>query len=275
MKSRCVLKRRSSHHQLEAASRRCRYCDPPNPHRWRSADTRRISRGLSALCEAAQEVAHGIAQVGQSFTVRYDSCTSATTGGIWTATDLSGGTVSVQMPGPTYWLSSNTGTTLSFTGDLWNTTTANTGMGGIQECAREEPRAEKIIQVHEYIKSFQRAKKLFKEWLSEEEYKVYKRYGRIVIQSKVHIRREYHILAHSPVELTEVYESGEFSHSLCIHDDERQLPKLDRLLSKILLLKSDEQQYERTGNRRSMRAFVPMERRRVPIPLLHAPTSVA
>lgn len=233
---------------------------------------------FSALNDCVQSIGEGFATAANSFTVTFsaNTCTSGTDTG---TAGCNGG----------YWMSCNTTAYFDIQYCTASGTTAGAEIGDIYTDysniqfrpgntrtiewediqPREPPRAERVIEVHEYIKSFQRSKKLLKEWLTDEEFDIYKRYKRIVIQSQMHQYREYHILSHSAEELTEVFEEGEFSYSICIHDTERSLPKIDRLLSKILMLKSNESEYERIGNRRTARAILPLGQERRPIPILH------
>lgn len=92
------------------------------------------------------------------------------------------------------------------------------------------------------FKAKQASEKLLKSWLSVEEYKGLKIYGEIEVPSKVEDDCIY-IVKRDPHAMVEVMKDGHYKHKLCVIAKDGDMPIGDQLLSKLLLLKTDEAKF--------------------------------
>jgi hypothetical protein len=88
----------------------------------------------------------------------------------------------------------------------------------------------------------QASEKLLKSWLIVEEWKGLKYYGELEIKSKL-VDDCIYIVKRDPHAMVEVKKNGNYSHKLCVISKDGDMPVGDQLLSKLLLLKNDEEKF--------------------------------
>lgn len=121
----------------------------------------------------------------------------------------------------------------------------------ISETARDRIRKEEEEErVKQIQKANKRAEQLLKSWLSPEEYNYLQEHEELQIPSKKEPDTIY-IVKKREYEMVTVRKNNEDSHRLCIHNNEGHVND-DGLLSKILLLKTDEEQFLKIANRHNL-----------------------
>lgn len=85
---------------------------------------------------------------------------------------------------------------------------------------------------------------LVKDWLSEEEFAELTSKGEMEIQSKKD-KETIYIIKKDPIATVEKRTKGEFQKRMCVIPRESNLPTGDAFLSKFLLLKQDEEEFEK------------------------------
>jgi len=110
----------------------------------------------------------------------------------------------------------------------------------------EEPTKEIKKQMSKKDKILLRAKrkseKLLQQWLSKKEYDSLKLHGEFEIQSKIDDEVIF-IVKKDPNDMVDVKRNGKYSHKLCAVSEDLEMPVGDQLLSKVLLLKTDEKKF--------------------------------
>lgn len=107
--------------------------------------------------------------------------------------------------------------------------------------------AEEIQQERAEKKSW----KLVKEWLTLEEFAELTSKGEMEIQSKEDLETIY-IIKKDPLATVQEVKKGKNVKSMCIIPKEQNLPSGDALLSKIMLLKTDERQFKEIAINRNL-----------------------
>lgn len=110
-----------------------------------------------------------------------------------------------------------------------------------------------IKEMSEYekklVKAKEKSEKLLKDILSPKEYFGLVTKGEIEIPSKE--EDIIFIVKKNPEEMIEVKKNGKYDHKLCIVASDPDMPVGDKLLSKILMVKTDEKQLRKVANRYS------------------------
>jgi len=89
----------------------------------------------------------------------------------------------------------------------------------------------------------EKSEKLLKSWLSPKEYQGLLNKGQLEIPSVIDEDTIF-IIKRDPNEMVQVKKKGEYSHRLCAIAEDLEMPVGDQLLSKLLLLKTDEQRFK-------------------------------
>ncbi len=98
--------------------------------------------------------------------------------------------------------------------------------------------ADKIL-----VRAKEKSEKLLKSWLSPKEYEGLTKAGQLEIPSVLD-KDVIFIIKRDPNEMVDVKVKGEFSHRLCAVSKNLEMPVGDQLLSKLLLLKTDERRFK-------------------------------
>lgn len=142
-----------------------------------------------------------------------------------------------------------------------NVTTANNSIGGgfrvvdekksaLMEIFKKVPmEIIKRMSPHEkkLVKAKEKSEKLLKDVLSPKEYYGLVHKGEIEIPSKED--DIIFIIKKDPNEMIQVKKNGKEDHKLCIIASDPDMPVKDKLLSKILIVKTDEKQLRKIANR--------------------------
>ncbi len=139
-----------------------------------------------------------------------------------------------------------------------NTLSFNIGFGRLGKVRHalmqifEEPTKEIKKQMSKKDKILLRAKrkseKLLRQWLSKKEYESLKLHGELEIQSKMDDEVIF-IVKKDPNDMVDVKRNGKYSHKLCAVSEDLEMPVGDQLLSKVLLLKTDEKKFREVAIR--------------------------
>jgi len=139
-----------------------------------------------------------------------------------------------------------------------NTLSFNIGFGRLGKVRHalmqifEEPTKEIKKQMSKKDKILLRAKrkseKLLQQWLSKKEYDSLKLHGELEIQSKMDDEVIF-IVKKDPNDMIDVKRNGKYSHKLCAVSEDLEMPVGDQLLSKLLLLKTDEKKFREVAIR--------------------------
>lgn len=93
------------------------------------------------------------------------------------------------------------------------------------------------------IKAKYKSEKLLKQWLSPDEYKSLRLDGEVELPSMEDDDTIF-IVKKDPQQMVDVKKKGTYSHKLCVVAKDYDYPVGDQLLSKILLLKTDEKKFK-------------------------------
>jgi len=93
------------------------------------------------------------------------------------------------------------------------------------------------------VKAKEQSEKLLKSWLTKAEYDALINKGEVEIPSKE--EDVIFIVKRDPNEMVDVKKHGRFSHKLCAVAEDLDYPVGDQLLSKIVLLKTDEDKFKK------------------------------
>ncbi len=139
-----------------------------------------------------------------------------------------------------------------------NTLSFNIGFGRLGKVRHalmqifEEPTKEIKKQMSKKDKILLRAKrkseKLLRQWLSKKEYDSLKLHGELAIQSKIDDEVIF-IVKKDPNDMVDVKRNGKYSYKLCAVSEDLEMPVGDQLLSKVLLLKTDEKKFREVAIR--------------------------
>jgi len=148
-------------------------------------------------------------------------------------------------------------TTTTTTGDLW----ANPGIIGnfsfsgigqlknaLMNIFQKVPK--KLIKTKEdkqMVIAKEKSEKLLKDWLSPAEYLGLINKGEIELSSEE--EDVIYVIKKDPNAMVEVKKGGKHSHTLCAIAEDLEFPVGDQLLSKVLLLKTDEKKFKETAIR--------------------------
>jgi len=93
------------------------------------------------------------------------------------------------------------------------------------------------------VKAKEKSEKLLKSWLSPKEYQGLLNEGQIEVPSEFD-QDTIFIIKRDPNEMVQVMKKGEYAHKLCAVAENLEMPVGDQLLSKLLLLKTDEKKFK-------------------------------
>jgi len=150
------------------------------------------------------------------------------------------------------------GTAQQLQGDFQSWTTTSWTLGAIGKVRHalmqifEEPSKEIKKEMSKKEKLLLRAKrkseKLLRHMLSPKEYDSLKLYGELEISSKIE-EEVIFIVKKDPNAMIDVKKKGNYSHKLCAVSEDLEMPVGDQLLSKVLLLKTDEKKFREVAIR--------------------------
>lgn len=137
--------------------------------------------------------------------------------------------------------------------ETWTTTAwypTRLGIGGKVRHALmqifEEPSVEIKKEMSKEDKKLliakRKSEKLLKQVLSSKEYNSLKLHGELEIPSKMD-EEVIFIVKKDPNEMVNVKKKGNYSHKLCAVSEDLEMPVGDQLLSKVLLIKTDEKKF--------------------------------
>lgn len=116
----------------------------------------------------------------------------------------------------------------------------------------EEPSKEIKKQMSKQEKRLltakRRSEKLVKQFLSKKEYDSLRLHGEIEIPSKMDDEVIF-IVKKDPNQMVDVKKKGNYSHKLCAVAEDFEMPVGDQLLSKVMLLKTDEKKFREVAIR--------------------------
>ncbi|HEU04661.1 MAG TPA: hypothetical protein ENH95_06075 [Nitrosopumilus sp.] len=92
------------------------------------------------------------------------------------------------------------------------------------------------------LRAKRKSEKLLHQWLSKKEYDSLKLHGELAIQSKMDDEVIF-IVKKDPNAMVDVKKKGTYSHKLCAVSEDLEMPVGDQLLSKLLLIKTDEKKF--------------------------------
>lgn len=93
------------------------------------------------------------------------------------------------------------------------------------------------------LKAKYKSEKLIRQWLSPDEYRALVVDGEVEMPSAEEDDTIF-IVKRDPIAMVDVKKKGEYSHKLCLVAEDMEYPIGDQLLSKILLLKTDEKRFK-------------------------------
>ena len=112
-----------------------------------------------------------------------------------------------------------------------------------KEIKKEMSKKEKIL-----LRAKRRSEKLLRQMLSKKEYDSLKLHGELEIPSKME-EEVIFIVKKDPNAMVDVKRKGTYSHKLCAVSEDLEMPVGDQLLSKVLLLKTDEKKFREVAIR--------------------------
>lgn len=116
----------------------------------------------------------------------------------------------------------------------------------------EEPTKEIKKQMSKKEKRLLTAKrkseKLLKQFLSKKEYDSLKLHGELAIPSKMD-NEVIFIVKKDPNQMVDVKKKGNYTHKLCAVAEDLEMPVGDQLLSKVMLIKTDEKKFREVAIR--------------------------
>lgn len=107
-----------------------------------------------------------------------------------------------------------------------------------KEVKKEMTKKDRIL-----FKAKRKSEKLLKSMLSKKEYNSLKLHGELEIPSKMD-NEVIFIVKKDPNHMVDVKKNGKYSHKLCAVSEDLEMPVGDQLLSKLLLLKTDEKKFK-------------------------------
>jgi len=112
-----------------------------------------------------------------------------------------------------------------------------------KEIKKEMSKKEKIL-----LRAKRRSEELLRQMLSKKEYDSLKLYGELEIPSKIDDEVIF-IVKKDPNAMVDVKKKGTYSHKLCAVSEDLEMPVGDQLLSKLLLIKTDEKKFREVAIR--------------------------
>jgi len=181
-----------------------------------------------------------------------DSTAGTTTPAFQFRTDTTAGTAtqSTFFEGPTYvdrWSAQTTTDTSTFRMSSFNPAQF-TGLGELKHALMQifKKVPEKLIKTEDdkkLVKAKEKSEKLLKDWLSPKEYQGFVENGEIVIPSEDD-EEVIFIIKKDPNEMVDVKKKGEYQHKLCLVAEDMEYPVGDQLLSKLMMLKTDQKKFK-------------------------------
>jgi len=112
-----------------------------------------------------------------------------------------------------------------------------------KEIKKQMSKKEKIL-----LRAKRRSEELLRQMLSKKEYDSLKLHGELEIPSKIDDEVIF-IVKKDPNAMVDVKKKGTYSHKLCAVSEDLEMPVGDQLLSKVLLLKTDEKKFREVAIR--------------------------
>jgi len=106
-----------------------------------------------------------------------------------------------------------------------------------KEIKKEMTKKDKIL-----LKAKRKSEKLLRQMLSKKEYDSLKLHGELEIPSSIEEEIIF-IVKKDPNAMVDVKKNGKYSHKICAVAEDLEMPVGDQLLSKVLLLKTDEKAF--------------------------------
>ncbi len=112
-----------------------------------------------------------------------------------------------------------------------------------KEIKKEMSKKDKIL-----LKAKRKSEKLLQQMLSKKEYDSLKLHGELEIPSSME-EEVIFIVKKDPNAMVDVKKNGKYSHKICAVAEDMEMPVGDQLLSKVLLLKTDEKSFREVAIR--------------------------
>jgi len=112
-----------------------------------------------------------------------------------------------------------------------------------KEIKKEMTKKDKVL-----FRAKKKSEKLLRQMLSKNEYDSLKLHGEIQIPSQME-KKVIFIVKKDPNAMVDVKKNGKYSHKICAVAEDLEMPVGDQLLSKILLLKTDEKKFREVAIR--------------------------
>ena len=112
-----------------------------------------------------------------------------------------------------------------------------------KEIKKEMTKKDKIL-----LKAKRKSEKLLRQMLSKKEYDSLKLHGELEVSSSME-EEVIFIVKKDPNAMVDVKKNGKYSHKICAVAKDMEMPVGDQLLSKILLLKTDEKSFREVAIR--------------------------
>ena len=112
-----------------------------------------------------------------------------------------------------------------------------------KEIKKEMTKKDKIL-----LKAKRKSEKLLRQMLSKKEYDSLKLHGELEIPSSME-EEVIFIVKKDPNAMVDVKKKGKYSHKICAVAEDMEMPVGDQLLSKVLLLKTDEKAFREVAIR--------------------------
>jgi len=112
-----------------------------------------------------------------------------------------------------------------------------------KEIKKEMTKKDKVL-----LRAKRKSEKLLRQMLSKKEYDSLKLHGELEIPSSVE-EEVIFIVKKDPNAMVDVKRNGTYSHKLCAVAEDLEMPVGDQLLSKVLLLKTDEKKFREVAIR--------------------------
>jgi hypothetical protein len=142
----------------------------------------------------------------------------------------------------TDWTTTTWRTTLSFNGRFSQGGKIRNALMRIFEEPSKEIKKQMSKQEKKLLTAKRKSEKLLKQFLSAKEYNSLKLHGELAIPSKMDSDVIF-IVKKDPNQMVDVKKKGTYSHKLCAVAEDLEMPVGDQLLSKVMLIKTDEKKF--------------------------------
>ena len=142
----------------------------------------------------------------------------------------------------TDWTTTTWRTTFEFNGRFSLGGKVRNALMQIFEEPTKEIKKQMTKQEKRLLTAKRKSEKLLKQFLSPKEYNSLKLHGELAIPSKMDSDVIF-IVKKDPNQMVDVKKNGNYSHKLCAVAEDLEMPVGDQLLSKVMLIKTDEKRF--------------------------------